>query len=239
VVKTHGAQDICLLNLMVFMALPPWAESAQSEPAGATNAQRATCDAKCREDYQSNAAALQACLRGSGAIGPASPSGAIAPGLEATHTVQQAGTATAHPAAAINLNSSRSNVYRSTGGSGASGEAAEATTVKGSKSNSDNRATTVKSSKSNSQDRLMTEPAVSPPAPAESANLNLSKSNINRSAEEPSGAGDQPAAEGTIHTTKSNTFKSQAAPGTDDMPPEQETGEAPPEEQSDDSPTDR
>lgn len=95
---------------------------------------------------------------------------------------------------------------------------AAATTVKASKSNSDNRigatpqpveATTVKSSKSNSQDK--TSYIGGPPQPAESANLNLSKSNINRTGDTP-----QPADGATIDTTKSKTFKTGGTPGTEE-----------------------
>jgi hypothetical protein len=141
VVKKHFAQKIGLLGCMALTTLPAWAEAVESEASAEPDAQRAACDARCREDYQSNVAALQACLRDCGAVGPASPSGAIAPGHEAPHTAQQAGTATVPPAAV------------------------ETTTVKGSKSNSDNR--------------QAAPPAPPPAAPVESANLNLSKSNIN------------------------------------------------------------
>ncbi|HLF31986.1 MAG TPA: hypothetical protein VI566_13285 [Xanthomonadales bacterium] len=143
--------------------------AARADEAPGSSEQRAACDARCREDYQNNASALQACLRNCGAIGPASPCGAIAPVHEATHTAQQAG-AGAGPAAAATINTTRSNTFRNQAGTG-DATPVQATTVKGSKSNSDNR---------------QASPAV-PPAPVESANLNLSKSNINASPPEGEG----------------------------------------------------
>jgi hypothetical protein len=59
--------------------------------------------------------------------------------------------------AAKNLNTSRSNIYRTKTRKAAVPKAnARATTVKSSKSNSSDRATTVKSSKSNTSDRART-----------------------------------------------------------------------------------
>ena len=105
-----------VFGFFLLVLLPAASFAAQADEAPGSSEQRAACDARCREDYQNNASALQACLRDCGAIGPASPGGAIAPSHEATHTAQQASPAVppAEPTAAIKLNSSESNVYRST-----------------------------------------------------------------------------------------------------------------------------
>jgi hypothetical protein len=159
VVRMPVAQSICLLVFMVFLTLPARAASEESRPAAESNTQRAACDAKCREDYQSNAGALQACLRACGAIGPAS-AGAIA--VSPDGTLPQS----------------------------------EQSTVKSSKSNSSERAGTVKGSKSNTSELEVAGPGVAAPASADAANLNFSKSSIDRSAEEESGTpaeGDAPS----------------------------------------------
>jgi hypothetical protein len=179
----------------LLVILPAAGFAAQADEAPGSSEQRATCDARCREEYQNNAPALQACLRDCGAMGPASPGSAIAPAHEAAHTAQQAG-----------------------GGAGP----AETTTVKSSKSNSSERTTSVKSTKSNTSDRLMTEPAVPPPVPAESANLNLSKSNINRSAEGDSGT--TASAKNAIQNMKADVNRS--AEGENGAPLEGDTPSA-------------
>jgi hypothetical protein len=68
---------------------------------------------------------------------------------------------------------------------------------------SEQPASTVKSSKSNSSDRTQS-PANPPPVPAATSNLNLSKSNINRSKGCPE-AVDEPAAATTVKSSKSNS----------------------------------
>ena len=108
-------KHVGLVSIFLFMTLPTAGVAAEAVSQPGAGDQRAACDAGCRENYQNNAAAMQACLRDCGAVGPASPAGAMAPGHEATHTVQQAGAATPRPTPV------------------------EGTTVKGSKSNSDNR----------------------------------------------------------------------------------------------------
>ena len=124
-----------VFGFFLLVTFPAAGFAAQDASQPGSSEQRAACDARCREDYQTNASALQACLRDCGAVGPAAPS--------------------------------------STPGTG-DGTPVQATTVKSSKSNSAER-----------QANLVTPP----PVPAESSNLNLSKSNINREVEdEPSGA---------------------------------------------------
>lgn len=68
----------------------------------------------------------------------------------------------------------------------ATAPAMEATTVKSSKSNSQDRTSTVKGSKSNTSERHAA-PVTPPPTPVETSNLNLSKSNIDRTAGETPG----------------------------------------------------
>ncbi len=185
---------IVLVSFFLCMALPAAGVAAETASQPEAGNQRAACDAGCRENYQNNSAALQACLRDCGAIGPANPAGAMALGHEATHTVQQA--------------------------------------------------TTVKGSKSNSSERQASLPAP-PPVPVETSNLNLSKSNINRVAQppgavappaeattvkssksnssekvaQPPGAGAPPTEATTVKSSKSNTSDRQAAPDTDETPP--------------------
>lgn len=110
--------------VLALVALTARAQPTESESAGQADAQRAACAAKCREDYQSNATALQACLRDCGAIGPATAE-AISPGHEASHAVQQAAGA--------------APVKASKGEASGGTPDPQATTVKSSKSHSDNR----------------------------------------------------------------------------------------------------
>lgn len=81
-------KQMVLISFFLFVTLP--AAGMAAETLNQPGDQRATCDAACRENYQNNSAALQACLRDCGAVGPASPAGAMAPAHEAAHTVQQA-----------------------------------------------------------------------------------------------------------------------------------------------------
>ncbi len=111
---------VVLVSIFLFMIFPAAGVAAEAVSQPGTGDQRATCDAQCRENYQNNSAAMQACLRDCSAIGPAGPAGAMAPSHEAAHTVQQA------------------------------------TTVKGSKNNSDNR---------------LANPPAPPPVPAEATKL--------------------------------------------------------------------
>ena len=105
-------KQMVLISFFLFVTLPAAGIAAEKASQPGTGDQRAACDAGCRENYQNNSAALQACLRDCGAVGPASPAGAMAPGHELTHTTQQAGGAAA-PAAQMktsNLNPSKSNI---------------------------------------------------------------------------------------------------------------------------------
>ena len=82
-------KKIVLVSFFLCMALPAAGVAAETASQPEAGNQRAACDAGCRENYQNNSAAMQACLRDCGAIGPASPQGAMAPAHEAAHTVQQ------------------------------------------------------------------------------------------------------------------------------------------------------
>jgi hypothetical protein len=175
---------VVLISFSLLMTLPAAMVAAEKAGEPGTGDQRAACDAQCRDNYQNNAVALEACLRDCGAVGPASPAGAMAIGHEAPHTAQQAtkvkgsksntserlaspATPPPAPVESANLNLSKSNINSVTPPA-AGAPSVEATTVKGSKSNSDNRmaqpssagapvaeATKVKSSKSNSSDRQL------------------------------------------------------------------------------------
>lgn len=79
-----------LISIFLLMTLPSAGVAAETVDQQNTGDQRAACDARCRDEYQNNSAALQACLRDCGAVGPASPAGAKAVSHEATHTAQQA-----------------------------------------------------------------------------------------------------------------------------------------------------
>lgn len=81
-----------VFGFFLLVTFPAAGFAAQDAGPPGSSEQRAACDARCREDYQNNASALQACLRDCGAVGPAVPSST--------------------PAEASNLNSSRSNVNR-------------------------------------------------------------------------------------------------------------------------------
>ena len=84
-------KQMVLISFFLFVTLPAAGIAAEKASQPGTGDQRAACDAGCRENYQNNSAALQACLRDCGAVGPASPAGAMSLGHEAAHTVQQAG----------------------------------------------------------------------------------------------------------------------------------------------------
>lgn len=185
-----------LISFFLFVTSPIAGIAAEKASEPGTGDQRAACDAGCRENYQNNSAAMQACLRDCGAIGPASPQGAMAPAHEAAHTVQQSAgvkgsksnsserraspaTPPPVPAETSNLNPSKSNINRMAAPVAPTPQPVEGTTVKGSKSNSDNRmapasgaeapvseATRVKSSKSNTSDR-QAEPDTGETPPAE------------------------------------------------------------------------
>ena len=123
-----------VFGFFLLVTFPAAGFAAQDAGPPGSSEQRAACDARCREDYQNNASALQACLRDCGAVGPASPGGAIAPAHEAAHTAQQAG-AGAEPATAATINTSKSNTYRSTGSPGTGAQPAEAIKLNSSKTN--------------------------------------------------------------------------------------------------------
>ena len=183
-------------QFFLFVTLPTAGIAAEKASEPGTGDQRGACDASCRENYQNNSAAMQACLRDCGAIGPASAQGAMAPAHEAAHTVQQSAGVKGSksnsserqasppppvPVETSNLNFSKSNINRVAQPPGAGAQPVEATTVKSSKSNSSEKvaqptgagaqpveATTVKSSKSNSQDRQASpEAGETPPAETE------------------------------------------------------------------------
>ncbi len=100
-----------VFGFFLLVTFPAAGFAAQDARPPGSSEQRAACDARCRQDYQSNASALQACLRDCGAVGPAAP------------------------AKAINLNSSKSNIYRSTGSPGTGAQPAESANLNSSKSN--------------------------------------------------------------------------------------------------------
>jgi hypothetical protein len=191
-------KHVVLASIVLFMSLPAAGVAAEAASQPGSGDQRAACDAQCRENYQNNSAAMEACLRDCGAVGPASPA-AMAPGHEATHTAQQASK----------VKGSKSNSSERL--AAPPPEPVEGTTVKGSKSNSDNR---------------LSNPPGPPPVPVETSNLNLSKSNIDRVAP-PSGAGVQPAEATTVKSSKSNSSEGQPSPGTEETPPLDPEGEAP------------
>ena len=84
--------QMILISFFLFVTLPAAGIAAEKASEPGTGDQRAACDAGCRENYQNNSAAMQACLRDCGAVGPASPAGAMSLSHEAAHTVQQATT---------------------------------------------------------------------------------------------------------------------------------------------------
>ena len=145
-----------LISIFLLITLPSAGVAAETVDQQNTSDQRAACDARCRDEYQNNSAALQACLRDCGAVGPASPAGAKAVSHEATDAAQQAtkvkgskSNSSERQAAPVapppvpvetsNLNLSKSNINRVTEPAGAGAPPAEATTVKSSKSNSSER----------------------------------------------------------------------------------------------------
>jgi len=181
-------ERIALIGFSLLLVLPVAVVAAEkaSQPGAAD--QRAACDAQCRDNYQNNSVALQACLRDCGAVGPASPSGAKTMGHELTHTTQQEGAGTA------------------------ASKAAEGAKVKGSKSNASER---------------MASPAAPPPVPAETSNLNLSKSNIDRVAAPPDA--EDPSAEATkVKSSKSNSSERQVAPDAGETAPLEPEDDTPP-----------
>lgn len=217
---------VVLISFSLLMTLPAAMVAAEKVSQAGAADQRAACDAQCRENYQNNAVALEACLRDCGAVGPASPVGAMAIGHEAPHTAQQA----------AKVKGSKSNTSERLASPATPPPApAESANLNLSKSNINSVAP--------------------PPAPVETSNLNLSKSNINRVAEppaagapsveattvkgsksnsdnrmaQPSGAGAPVAEATTVKSSKSNTSDRQLAP---------DTGEAPPVEPVDDVPSD-
>jgi len=154
-------KDVVLASIFVFMTLPAAGVAAEAVSQRGAGDQRAACDAQCRENYQNNSAAMQACLRNCGAVGPASPAGAMAPAHEAAHTVQQAGAVTPPPTPAetSNLNLSKSNINRVAPPSGAGTQPVEAPSVKSSKSNSSDR-----QASPDTDETPRAEPAGDPPA---------------------------------------------------------------------------
>ena len=149
-------KQMALISFFLFVTLPAAGVAAETASQPEAGNQRAACDAGCRENYQNNSAAMQACLRDCGAIGPASPQGAMAPAHEAAHTVQQSAGVKGSksnsserqasppppppvPVETSNLNFSKSNINRVAQPPGAGAQPIEATTVKSSKSNSSDR----------------------------------------------------------------------------------------------------
>ena len=196
--------QMILISFFLFVTLPAAGIAAEKASEPGTGDQRAACDAGCRENYQNNSAAMQACLRDCGAIGPASPQGAMAPAHEAAHTVQQSAGVKGSksnsserqasppppppvPVETSNLNFSKSNINRVAQPPGAGAQPVEATTVK--------------SSKSNSSEKVA----------------------------QPTGAGAQPVEATTVKSSKSNSSERQTAPDTDEMPPVEPEG-SPPED---------
>lgn len=70
----------CVLGSFLLVGFPAAGFAAQDVSPPGSSEQRAACDARCREDYQNNASALQACLRDCGVVGPAAPSSVPAEG---------------------------------------------------------------------------------------------------------------------------------------------------------------
>lgn len=211
--------------------------------------QRAACDAQCRDNYQNNAVALEACLRDCGAVGPASPAGAMAIGHEAPHTAQQAtkvkgsksntserlanpATPPPAPAESANLNLSKSNINS---GSPPPPAPVETSNLNLSKSNIDRVAeppaagvpsvapTTVKSSKSNSQDRM----AAPPLEPLEGTTVKGGKNNSDNRKAQPSDAGATVEEATSVKSSKSNSSDRQVAPDMGEPPPADPTEDAP------------
>jgi len=185
-------KHVVLISIFLFMTLPSVGVAAEAVGQPGAGDQRAACDAGCRDNYQNNAAALQACLRDCGAVGPASAGGAMAPAHEAAHTVQQTTKGKPSkeqssfspadqaapppvPSKTSNLNLSKSNINRVSEPAGAGAQPLGATTVQ--------------SSKSNSSDRMA---APETPPPVEGTAVKGSKSN---SSESPPDAGEPPPAE--------------------------------------------
>lgn len=244
---------VVLISFSLLMTVPAAMVAAEKASQPVAGDQRAACDAQCRENYQNNSAAMQACLRNCGAVGPANPAGAMAIGHEAPHTAQQAtkvkgsksntserlaspATPSPDPVESANLNLSKSNINRV---APPPPVPVETSNLNLSKSNIDRvaeppaagvpsvAATTVKSGKSNSSERLAS-PAT-PPVPLEGTTVKGSKSNSDNRLAQPSGDG-APAAEATtVKSSKSNSSDRQLAP---------DTGETPPVEPEDDVPSD-
>ncbi len=76
--RTRFARMFFFLPVLLFLTGTTLASSIETSAGEGKKAgdearqQRAQCDAQCRGDYQSNACALEACLRDCGAVGPAS-----------------------------------------------------------------------------------------------------------------------------------------------------------------------
>src|SRR5258708_38903571 len=71
--KTRFSAAATLVALLALFSAPRPGRAAAEAKAKGTDAaaQRAQCDAKCRQDYQGNSSAIDACIRNCGAAGPA------------------------------------------------------------------------------------------------------------------------------------------------------------------------
>src|SRR5437867_4116976 len=70
--KTRFSAAATLVGLLALFCVSRTIRAAEARKAGGdAAAQRAQCDAKCRQDYQGNSAAIDACIRNCGATGPA------------------------------------------------------------------------------------------------------------------------------------------------------------------------
>ena len=142
-----AAAVVCLFSFM-FASRPVRAAEEKAKAGTDAAAQKAKCDAKCRQDYQGNAADIDACIRNCGAAGPAAKFHGNT--LNQSTTVKSsksntseravhAGVKDPTPAEARNLNSSKSNADREEAPSGSGAQPAETSSVKSSKSNSSDR----------------------------------------------------------------------------------------------------
>jgi hypothetical protein len=134
-----------LAGVLAFVSVSRPVRAAEAKKAGTDPAaQRAACDATCRQDYQGNTAAIDACIRNCGATGPAS-AGARSTSVKSSKSNSQdrlasPPTSPDQPVKASNLNLSKSNINREAALKGPTapppGTVETTTTLNASKSNS-------------------------------------------------------------------------------------------------------
>ncbi len=116
--KTRVSAAMALAGLLAFFSVSRMTHAAAAKAAGEAPAQKVPCDAKCRQDHQGNASAIDACIRNCGSTGPTpAPVGSInlnSSRSNASRVAAPNGSTrpTPAPVGSINLNSSRSNASR-------------------------------------------------------------------------------------------------------------------------------